>query len=62
MANKRKRSKKQNRAIHAKKRKDFDIWAYQNARQKKYKGYAWEGYTTAERKKRPKKGHLLPEF
>ena len=70
MANKRKRSRKQIKAIHAKKRakkgKKFSIWAYQN--EDKFRkahphrsGVDW--YSTAqERKKIPKSGDFLPEF
>ena len=70
MANKRKRSRKENKAIHAKKRGDFDIWKHQRVAERKLrgvqkrnpKGLAWEGYTSAERKKKPKTGPFLPEF
>ena len=70
MANKRKRSRKENKAIHAKKRKDFDIWAHQRdvgrtlrrVQRKNPKGHVWEDYTAQERKKLPKTGPFLPEF
>ena len=74
MANKRKRSRKENKAIHAKKRKakQFDIWAHQRevgrtlrrVQRKNPKGLVWEGYTAAETKKhaRGKRDAFLPEF
>ncbi len=73
MANKRKRSRKENKAIHAKKKRgDFDIWKHQRVAERKLrgvqkrnpKGLVWEGYTAAETKKhaRGKRDAFLPEF
>jgi hypothetical protein len=62
---KRKRSRKQIRAIKAKgkKRKSFDIWAHQKKDVKagKEARIDWAG-TTEERKKAKKSGLFIPEF
>jgi len=67
MANgKRKRSRKENKAIHAKKRKQFDIWTYQETGERKerkggQKRLNWAS-KEAETKKARKRGAFLPEF
>ena len=66
MANKRKRSRKENKAIHAKKRKSFSIWDYQTVGERKerkggHKRLNWAS-KEAETKKAKKRGTFLPEF
>jgi hypothetical protein len=64
----RKRSRKEKRAIHAKKRKDFDIWAHQTrgeSKERKGKGASvdWADRTEETKKKHSgKRNAFLPEF